>query len=173
MKDNKGNQYYLTVKNTFTGKYEKVFVSEEIYRAYKKPVRKEQSKQRRENKCLVKNKYGNLIRCTEDCKTCEYYLSGQKPGVNGLSLDVFKEQGLEIEDMRCDPEDELIKRQETEALHKAIAELTPRQQEMVRMVYYEGKTQECIADIFGISEQAVSNAMARIYASMEKKLKKF
>lgn len=168
MKDNKGKQYYLTVRNTMTGKDETVFVSEEVYRAHKKPIRKEQSRKRREDRCLVRNNYGNLVRCTADCKTCEYYLSGQKPGANGLSLDVFKEQGLEIADTHGNPEVELIERQEKEALHKAIADLTPRQQDMVRMIYFEGKSQECIADIFGISEQAVSNAMARIYASLKK-----
>lgn len=173
MKENKDKQYYLTVKNTMTGKYEKVFVSEEVYRAYKKPIRKEQSRQRREDRCLVKNKFGNLVRCTEDCKACEYYLSGQKPGVNGLSLDVFKEQGLEIADTQSNPEAELIQKQEKEALYQAIAQLTPRQQEMVRMVFFEGMSQECVANTLGISVQAVSNAMARIYASLEKFLKNY
>ncbi len=173
MENNKCKQYYLTVKNTMTGKYEKVFVTEEVYRAYKKPIRKEQSRERRENRCLVKNKFGNLVRCTEDCNTCEYYLSGQKPGVNGLSLDTFKEQGLEIADTQFDPEAELIERQEKEALHKAITTLTPRQQEIVQMIFFDGKSQNEVADIFGISAQAVSNVMARIYASLEKNLKKF
>lgn len=160
MKDNKDQkQYYLTVKNTITGKYEKVFVSEEVYRAYKKPIRKEQSRQRREDRCLVKNKYGNLVRCTEDCKTCQYYLSGQKPSVNGLSIDVFKEQGLEIADMRCDLETELIDSQEKEALHKAIAMFTPRQQEMVQMIYFDGCSQEEVRHIFGIAKSTMSEQL--------------
>ncbi len=170
MENNKCKQYYLTVKNTMTGKYEKVFVTEEVYRAYKKPIRKEQSRERRENRCLVKNKFGNLVRCTEDCNTCEYYLSRQKPGVNGLSLDTFKEQGLEIADTQFDPETELIEQQEKEALHKAIATLTLRQQEIVRLIYFEGCSQEEVRQKIGVAKSTMSELLDYIRRCLKKYL---
>ena len=59
-----------------------------------------------------------------------------------------------------------------ERLHKAISQLTPRQQEMIRMVYFEGKTQEDLAQYYGVGKQAISNAMQRIYATLKKFLEK-
>ena len=44
-------------------------------------------------------------------------------------------------------------------LYQAIAQLTERQQEMVRMVYFEGMSQDEVAKHFGITKAAVSNAM--------------
>lgn len=148
MKDNKGKQYYLTVKNTVTGKDEKVFVTEAVYRAYKKPIRKEQSRQRREDRCLVRNKYGNLVRCTEDCKACEYYLSGQKPGVNGLSLDVFKEQGLEVADARADLENDYIRREEMQTLKDAYKDVVFERYEY-RLVFKPDRFQNLLYVIGG------------------------
>ena len=46
-------------------------------------------------------------------------------------------------------------------LYQAIAQLTERQQEMVRMVYFEGMSQDEVAKHFGITKAAVSNAMQR------------
>ena len=173
MKENKDKQFYLTVKNTITGKEEKVFVTEEVYRAYKKPIHKEQSRKRREDRCLVRNKYGNLIRCTADCKICEYYLSGQKPGVNGLSLDVFKEQGLEIADPQADLESEYIRREETQRLREACALLSPVQQELLKLFFIENKGQAEIASIMGVSQQAISKAIAKIKDLIKKYFENF
>lgn len=162
MENNKCKQYYLTVKNTMTGKYEKVFVTEEVYRAYKKPIRKEQSRERRENRCLVKNKFGNLVRCTEDCNTCEYYLSGQKPGVNGLSLDTFKEQGLEIADPQADLESAYIQREKMQKLKEAYKTLSPAQRKLFRLVFIENKSQTEIAAMMGVSQPAICKAVCKI-----------
>lgn len=162
MENNKCKQYYLTVKNTMTGKYEKVFVTEEVYRAYKKPIRKEQSRERRENRCLVKNKFGNLVRCTEDCNTCEYYLSVQKPGVNGLSLDTFKEQGLEIADSQADLESAYIQREKMQKLKEAYKTLSPAQRKLFRLVFIENKSQTEIAAMMGVSQPAICKAICKI-----------
>ena len=55
----------------------------------------------------------------------------------------------------------------------ALKQLNERQQEMVQMVYFEDKTQDEVAEHYGISKQAVSNAMQRIYATLKKILEKF
>ncbi len=173
MKDNKCKQYYLTVQNPATGKYEKVFVTEEVYRAYKKPVRKEQSRRRREDRCLVQNKHGNLVRCTEDCKECEYYNSGQKPKVNGLSLDVFKEQGLEIADARADLESDYIRREEMQTLKDAYSTLSPVQRKLFRLFFIENEGQAEIAAIMGVSQPAICKAIAKIKAVIKNYFEKF
>ena len=58
-------------------------------------------------------------------------------------------------------------------LYQAIAQLTERQQEMVRMVYFEGMSQDEVAKHFGIAKSSVSEAMQRIYASLKRFLEKF
>ena len=127
-------------------------------------------------KCKVKGKKGNLVRCQEDCSKCPYALAGKNATGNTLSLDEFKEDGVEILDRDVDLETTYIENEERisnqERLHKAILQLTPRQQEMIRMVYFEGKTQEDLAQYYGVGKQAISNAMQRIYATLKKFLEK-
>ena len=75
------------------------------------------------------------------------------------------------------PNDEMIEAEEKQEkyapLYQAIAQLTERQQEMVRMVYFEGMSQDEVAKHFGITKAAVSNAMQRIYTTLKKFLEKF
>ena len=58
------------------------------------------------------------------------------------------------------------------ALKEAIKKLTPRQQEMVRLLYWEGKSQKDLCEIYGIKKQAVSDAVKRIHTSLRKNLNK-
>ena len=106
------------------------------------------------------------MRCQEDCNKCPYALAGNNATGNTLSLDEFKEDGVEIVDRSVDLEISYIENEEwtsnQERLHKAILQLTPRQQEMVQMIYYEGKTEQEIADKYGITQQAVHNALKKI-----------
>ena len=43
---------------------------------------------------------------------------------------------------------------------------------MVQMVFFEYKSKDEVAEHFGISKQAISNAMQRIYAALKKILEK-
>lgn len=167
---NETKKFYLTIKG------KKVEVSEEVYRAYVRPVRAEQRQKRREWRCQVPGKKGNLVRCQKDCSQCKYALAGNNARGNVLSLETFKEEGVEILDRDFDLETIYIENEERisdqERLHKAILQLTPRQQEMVRMVYFEGKNQEEVALKFGIDGSSVRHAMQRIYATLKKILGK-
>lgn len=172
MENNKCKQYYLMVKNTMTGKYEKVFVTEEVYRAYKKPGRKEKKQKQRMTRCLVPNEKGKLVRCKEDCSKCEALRLGliQKP--TPLSLEALIEEDFDIPDPNSDFEDRILGQRdedEKERLYKAIEMLTPRQQEIVRLYYFEHKNQCEISMLLHISQPAV------VYAIKDsiKNLKKF
>lgn len=163
-------EFYLTVRG------EKVAVSEEVYREYVRPVRKDKRRQRRNRKCLVagkkwKNGKVQIVRCRAECSTCPYAVNG-KPSGSTLSLDDFKEKGFEIEntefDLEADYAEEDSKNEMKERLHKAIMQLTPRQREMVRLVYFEGKTQKEVAEHFGIKQPTVQQAMKRIIAALKK-----
>ena len=55
-----------------------------------------------------------------------------------------------------------------ERLHEAIDKLKPAQKEIIMMSYFEGKTQQEIAEILGITQGAVSQRLT----TAEKNLKK-
>lgn len=94
-----------------------------------------------------------------------------------LSLDyLFESEGYEPPDNSVSVEEKYIRQEEKEIfnarLHKAIDSLTPRQKEMVIMVYFEGKSQVEVAQKYGITESAVSQAMDRIHNTLRKILEK-
>ena len=164
MKENK--EFYVTIQG------KKVFVSEEVYREYVRPIRAIQRQQRRAWKCRIVGWKGNLIRCPYKCEECPYAIAGYLPTGNVLSLDKFKEMGVEILDKEFDLERMYIEKEDgtscQEQVHKAISQLTPRQQEMVRMIYFEGKSQEEVRLYYGIAKSSMSEAMQRIHLSLKK-----
>lgn len=84
--------------------------------------------------------------------------------------------GFDLEDEKQDIENQVLEEERKEELkqrvHKAISELKPRQQEFVKLIFFEGYSQEEIAVKYGITKQAVSNAMQRIYDSLKKSFEK-
>lgn len=164
------SKFYLIVQG------EKVEVGEEVYREYVRPVRKDQRRKRRDRKCLVigkkwQNGKMQIVRCQIDCNACPYAVNG-KPNGSTLSLDEMQEKGFEIEDADLDLEADCVeaetKEEMKEQLHKAIMLLTPRQQEMVRLIYFEGKTQKEVAEHFGIKQPTVQQAVKRLIATLKK-----
>lgn len=154
---------------------QKVEVSEEVYRAYIRPIRAEQRRKRREWKCRMLSESGSYyVRCTKKCETCPYYLAGNSALGNVTSLDRLVDCEVEIEDKQSDIETNYIERETMQEeymnLYAAITTLTQRQQEMVRMIYFEGKSQEEVSTIFGVTKSAISHAMERIYDSLRKQL---
>lgn len=93
------------------------------------------------------------------------------------SLDeMYEESGFEPADDSPNPEEQFIESERQaeikKQVHKALRQLNPRQQAMVQMVFFEDKSQDEVAEYFGIGKQAVSNAMQRIYAALKKILEK-
>lgn len=87
------------------------------------------------------------------------------------SLDEDSENGIDYEDKRSCVEysfDDF----DDKALQAAFKLLTPRQQEILHLMYIENRTQREIAKMFGVSESAISHAIDRIYASIQKNYKK-
>lgn len=61
---------------------------------------------------------------------------------------------------------------DSEIIERCISKLTPRQKEMVKMKFKDGKSQNEIAEAFGISKQSVSDAMQRIYTTLKRHIEK-
>lgn len=64
------------------------------------------------------------------------------------------------------------KTERTEKLRQAMKELTPKQQLLVKQVFFEGKNQSAIAKEEGVSKMAITNRLKKIYAQLFKKIQK-
>ena len=162
--ENKNKRFYLTIRG------QEVEVSEEVYRAYIQPVRAERRRKQRAFRCKIKGKKGNLVRCQKDCRECPYALSGHNALGNILSLDRMKDEGVDIEDRRLDVEQNYIDEEEKRELYAAISKLTPRQKELVEMIYFEEKSQEEVADMLGISQCTISLTLKKAAETLKKLL---
>ena len=161
-------KFYVTVNG------QKVEVSEEVYRAYVRPVRAQQRTEKRNRRCKVKGARLGLVRCKGNCSECEYAKSGKTFGGVEQSLESLFEAGFEVAS-ELDLEADLLaaeeRNEQMEKLHSAIACLTERQQYLIREIYFNGRTQGEIVAETGAAKQAVSNAVRRALASLKKILK--
>ena len=90
-----------------------------------------------------------------------------------VSFDSEMAQALDlIEDTSMSNEEKYEMDLNNEIIKEAISKLNPRQQEMVRLLYWEGKSQKDLCEIYGVSKQAISNALDRIHNTLKKILKK-
>ena len=164
MQENK--KYYLTIGN------ETIEVSEEVYRAYMRPIKAEHQRKRRQWKCRVLSENGgHYYRCNNRCEACAYYLAGNNALGNNLSLDKMVENGVYIEDRAQDLENRYIEKEteseEYQKLYAAIARLTKRQREFVALIYFKGKTREEVARLYGIDASSVRHALTRIKKTLK------
>ena len=67
-----------------------------------------------------------------------------------------------------DPAAEVLKREETARLLRAMEALSPDQRELVRRVYFENQRIVDIAREQGVSEAAIRNRLKKIYVKMKK-----
>ena len=68
-------------------------------------------------------------------------------------------------------EDILEKKMTIEKLHACIAKLTEKQQELIQYLYFDGLSQEEVAEIFGITQSAVSQRKATVIKKLRKLMK--
>ena len=84
-----------------------------------------------------------------------------------------EETGFELVDEdEPSPEEWCIKMLRHEELMKAITQLTPRQQEIVHLVFWEGKSLIELSKIYDCSKPAITQAVNRITDSLRKILEK-
>lgn len=168
MAENNEKKYIIKVRG------EEVEVSEEVYRAYVRPIRAEQRKKRRAWKCSKLSKTGGYyVRCNERCEICPYYNAGNSALGNVTSLDNLVDCEVEIEDKEFNLETKYIEKEtlkeEKQKLYKAISNLSENEQIIIKMLYFENKTLSEVAEIFNVSHQAISKQKQKII----KKLKLF
>lgn len=90
-----------------------------------------------------------------------------------VSFDSEMAQALDlIEDASMSNEEKYEMDLNNEVIKEAISKLNPRQQEMVRLLYLEGKLQKDLCEIYGVKKQAISDAVKRIHDTLRKILNK-
>ena len=164
-------------KRSLTIGKETIEVSEEVYRAYMRPIKAEHQRKRRQWKCRVLSENGgHYCRCTQRCESCAYYMAGNNAQGNNLSLDKMAEDGVFIEDKSLELENNFIEKEtnkeEYQKLYEAIKKLTKRQQEFVKLIYFKGKTREEVARLYGIDASSVRHALIRIKSALKSFLEK-
>ena len=109
----------------------------------------------------------------------EEWRGDAKEKYHTLSLDKFAEDGYEIMAVGENAEDRMLTREDEEEktfLFKRIKELlpllTPLQRKTLKKLYFYHMTQAEIARKEGVSEPVISKRVARIYARLQKELKK-
>lgn len=168
MKNQKTKNFYIFVDG------QKITVSEEVYRAFVRPIRAQQRKARRNQKCRVKGERLGLVRCKEDCSICPYAAKGDTNGAE-LSLEGLIESGYEVpSDINI--EENFISQEEyfekTGALREAIQTLNERQKFIIQEIYFKEKSKSAVAKQLGIQPSALSQALCRIMAKLKKFLQK-
>ncbi len=91
-----------------------------------------------------------------------------------VSLDKDNDDGLiqDIPDNSPTMLENILDDLRIQEIKDAVSKLTNRQQEIIKMIYEENKSQAEVAKIYGVSEQAISQAMTRIHNSLRKILQK-
>ena len=90
-----------------------------------------------------------------------------------VSFDSEMAQTLDlIEDTSMSNEEKYEMDLNNEAIKEAISKLNLRQQEIVRLLYWEGKSQKDLCEIYGVKKQAISDAVKRIQNTLRKILNK-
>jgi DNA-directed RNA polymerase specialized sigma24 family protein len=151
------NDFYVVVNG------EKVYVTEEVYRAYVRPVRNEQRNEKRRSRCMIGGK-----RCLEDCSKCSHFKTGKF-----LSLDaLMEEDGMDFQDENSITEDLIMQKLLINALYKAVGRL-PEKERTAVILYSRKATESQIGKKIGMSQQGAGKLLKRVWKKLEKELKDF
>ena len=89
------------------------------------------------------------------------------------SLYYLIENGIDFEDKSADTLAIIIRRENTERVHKALLTLSDKRRELVHKFYYEEMTMRAIARERGVSHSSISQQMATVRKHLQKQLRDF
>jgi RNA polymerase sigma factor (sigma-70 family) len=141
---------------------QQIAVTEEVYRAYKRPLWAEHKRQEREKRCKDEN--GN--RCMRDCSRCQKERTGST-----LSLDGLGEDGYEPSDP-TDITEIVAYNILLEQLYTALLELDPTDR-MIAMLVKEGLSEREIAAEVGLSQKGVNKRKTKMFAWLRERLRDY
>ena len=147
-------QFYLVIDGTEVG------VSEDVYRAYKRPVWKEKKMLQRNNRC----RDGNNIRCDGDCNICEF--ARHHGGANGSDISL-EAHIASVGDIPSDYDviDEIAEQEQARKIREYLNNFDGTNIKIAGMLA-DGYKQVEIAEALGISAAAVSKKIKKIRAAL-------
>ena len=87
------------------------------------------------------------------------------------SLYYLIENGIDFEDKSADTLAIIIRRENTERVHKALLTLSDKRRDLVHKVYYEEMSNRAIAEQIGVTHTAISQRMKTIRKRLQKQLR--
>ena len=96
-------------------------------------------------------------------------LSDRKQSRRTQSFEHSVDNGWDVEDPNADVEADYAKKEMRKKLYAAIKTLSPAQRNMIKKLFWEGKTQKAVAEEEGVSAFAIHDRLQRIL----KKLRQF
>ena len=160
--------FYLRIKG------QKVEVGEEVYRAYVRPVRNEQRKKKYDKRCLIPKTNNNktiYVRCKGNCKECEKKRATFNRRI--VPLDRMIERGMDFKDYSSHIEEDLIESERAEQVRNSLLRLRGKDRQLIRLIYFEGKTQSEAAKILGWDSPYTSRRLSTVLEKLKKILKIF
>ncbi len=121
----------------------------------------------------------NAVEVTEDIYLIHLELLRQekrnhwKETRRHTSLYYLIENGIDFEDKSTDTLAIIIRRENTERVHKALLNLSDKRRELVHKFYYEEMTMRAIARERGVSHSSISQQMATVRKHLQKQLRDF
>ena len=89
------------------------------------------------------------------------------------SYERLVEQDVQFLDEGEQVEDQVLRKVQCEMLHKALLLLSDEEEELIRLLFFEERTEREVAEIMGIYHNAVHKQKKRILRKLKNILKKF
>ena len=161
-------QYYLTIEG------QEVPVTEEVYRAYKRPDWTEHKRRERAKRCTGENGH----RCTGDCSKCDRQKNGAP-----LSLDALDDASDYLPPTSDDVAEIVMYSLLLEKLYEELDKLVPTDRLILRL-FSHGKSEREISQILkdrsqtdssirGLSQKSVNLRKTSLFATLREKLKDY
>lgn len=144
-------EYFVTIDG------QRIPVTEEVYRAYMRPVWAEQKRMERSKRCRVAGK-----RCNGDCSQCPHRRTGSV-----LSLDLLAADGYLPADRQEDIEEIVADRIMLEELLNALEELDPEGKLMCEL-FGQGMSEREMTKVFGVSRPVIHKRLTRLFSQLRK-----
>lgn len=146
---------------------EDVPVTEEVYRAFKRPLWREKKANERKSRCQIGKDNGKTKRCNGDCSQCDHFRSG-----SDLSLEGLEEAGDHRAATTQDVAEVAVYNALLKNLFDILDELDPESRYIVQAIMDGQQDKETAAQL-GRAASTLSYQKKKLLAELKERLKDF